>query len=765
MAYLFDGGFRGALYSIKETGKKLANGAKVVVEDFISGFNGHGWKLWKNKDSWRLEIDEILVRKSLTVFEQIISQITSIKGSYAITQGHAKIKSVSIKDAEINKLISPIDFNSNFIYEGTGECLVKDRGIVIFTGEPETIHSFIYPTIMKSMTINISGLSQNMKNKYTYIDDKFNIREIELLKDGEYTLPASYSKENIMSGFILYSGINGIIKIEQRKTENILETVRCYSLEIEDETNSLLEHDFIRCQKGNKFYHVKIGSIFQYYINIPITEFLYDEEGYVINPPEIGDEIVQFGNESFDDKYKDRHSAIYMHVDNGEPCIDLMTDIYTKDWSNVITTRMGGNLPGTNGDRGLYCVNGKIMSVDETGEIVYVLNPDGSASFARGKLYWDKNGEPVFSGELSVGKKDGRRVEISPYDYDIKITNDNNEPIISFEGKSYDSIKNIFVSEKPSIQLDKSDIELLYGSKGVFYINKNINMLNSPLFHTNDNFTMSFFFEKLVVLFINRNKENYIDIKIILNEYNDENLENHISSTEVFSETYKTDSSTSLSGAVNRKINSNRYYTLYLKITGYISGTEFNESFIQLDINGCTIDFKNFGYKSKFFANGLMLGTSENSHFSVFNKKNSYGAENILFEMKNSLGGVKFSEGELSYKRNYYMNQESVYCLVPRILGSAIVTMNSSSIFTSYETKVQGFTFNFIKEGTNIFFKYSSSDINFKYSQMTLRINGIEMSPIVYAQYEPKEQGIQLYLKDINGNIVTGRFYIEILYI
>ena len=58
---------------------------------------------------------------------------------------------------------------------------------------------------------------------------------------------------------------------------------------------------------------------------------------------------------------------------------------------------MGGDLPGTNGAKGLYCVNGKLLFADEVGETVSVINPDGSASFARGKLSWTKDGSPKFS--------------------------------------------------------------------------------------------------------------------------------------------------------------------------------------------------------------------------------------------------------------------------------------------------------------------------------------------------------------------------------
>ena len=77
-----------------------------------------------------------------------------------------------------------------------------------------------------------------------------------------------------------------------------------------------------------------------------------------------------------------------------------MTNMYSKDWSNAIKVRIGGNLPGTDGDRGFYSVNGKIISVDENYDIVYEINPDGSGYFARGKFSWTKDGSPSFSGTV-----------------------------------------------------------------------------------------------------------------------------------------------------------------------------------------------------------------------------------------------------------------------------------------------------------------------------------------------------------------------------
>lgn len=276
MAILSNGKFYGFLCSVKETGQKLANGAKEYVEDFVSGFVGHGWKIWEYvKGKWMLEIDAIRVRGQFTVFELLVSKIRAIIGAQAITQGCGKIKTV------------------------------------------------------------------------------------ELSEDGT-----------------------------------------AYLITLEDKDMSFVEHDFIRCQEfiGDKRkYHVEIESVVDGIIRIPITEFTSetDEDGKTVitNPPLPGDDIVQFGNSSYAAAYVGRHSAIYMHADeSGQPAIDVLDGIYSKNWSDCLKVRMGGDIPGTDGLKGFYCVNGIIKGIDNDGSILYQFNPDGSGFIGKGSIRWDAAG-------------------------------------------------------------------------------------------------------------------------------------------------------------------------------------------------------------------------------------------------------------------------------------------------------------------------------------------------------------------------------------
>lgn len=276
MAILSTAKIVGMLASAKKTGRQVMNAAGEwvveVVEDFMSGFAGYGWKIREYvKGKWMLEIDSIRVREQFIVFEMLVSKMRAIIGSLGISQACGKIATVTLSE------------------------------------------------------------------------------------DG---------------------------------TE--------YLITLEDETMSFVAHDFMRCQTytGTKqtFYHVEISSVVNDVIHVPVSEFDKDAEGIVTNPPEPGNDIVQFGNSV----NKNRQSAIYIHADeSGQPAIDIMFNIDSKDWTGKVKTRLGGDIPGGDGARGFYCENGMIKGTDASGHTVYCIHPDGSAEFGDGsaKFNADKSGK------------------------------------------------------------------------------------------------------------------------------------------------------------------------------------------------------------------------------------------------------------------------------------------------------------------------------------------------------------------------------------
>lgn len=575
MAILSNGKFSGFLCSIRDTGKKLKDGAAIMVEDFLSGFNGYGWKLWKKSNLWRLEIDELLVRKSFTTFEHIISQITSIRGGQTISQGHAKIKAVTTIEADVYR-------------ENDGEEIITQE--------------------------------------------------------------------------------------------------QCYRLEIDDESNSIVEYDFVQCLKGNRQYLVQVGSVFQYYINIPITEFDSDAEtGEVLNAPQAGDEIVQFGNASHQDKYKNRHSALYLHIDEDEPAIDLMTNMYSKDWSNAIKVRIGGNLPGTDGDRGFYSVNGKIISVDENNDIVYEINPDGSGYFARGKFSWTKDGSPKFSGtillqidknnvwevteagENIIGNKDGKRIVISPVSQDIKVFDDSNNNVLSIEGSNRNDISDFFGGTPPTITI--KNIPFSFAATVT-----RAEMTVTEGFYTSTLMNLSVEFNYNYSQYSESSASGNISGTLYLDNFSDSSYSNYQNSSVIAS--FNVDvTGTGTFVVRNTTTIEKGYHTLRFLILKDRSVTSFS-------ISSLNVEFVIDSYLASLFANGIVLGSSTNNLFYAINKQPNplLNIKNLFFGVMNDFSGLKIDTS------GSYSKIKGHWGLLPSLIAYGVVWGGNTPTYKAIKT-------------------------------------------------------------------------------
>lgn len=693
MGYFSDGFFTGMLASVRETGRRFKNGAKELVEDFISGFNGHGWKLWKRGDSWRLELDELLVRKSFQVFELIINQITAIKGSQAITQGHAKIKEVTIvESADVYKEVAT---DPNFYYNSnkwrnpyqTGDIpeVVATTDTISTTGAVTEAQAWVVGkgTVIPAKTVQVTVKSTVAMMRYTYSDSVGVNRIIEITESGTYDLPESTGKL-ADNGFFFDTGFDGEIKQTLLPIETTEEIVQepCYRIQIDDELNSIVEYDLIRCQKGDKFYYVQVGSVFQYYINIPTSEFEANEEGVVLNAPASGDEIVQFGNASHQDKYANRHSAIYLHVDEDEPAIDLMTDVYSKDWSegNILKTRLGGNLPGTDGDRGFYCVNGKLLFVDENGDTVSVINTDGSASFARGQISWTKDGNPYFRGYIMSGDSKGQRIEIRPDTASIEVYDKNSKLVNSIEGNKYQSVGDFF-NEGDGGYTIKTSVKRTESTPTGGTINQGYawTLLTAPEpgFQVDDRTTVLTLIAHLTIRFSNFSQgTGYVEARFRIQRKSD-GLYNTL-----VTEKYNINSSITLSPLqVAVILPANDYYipeiVFYYNLTA--NASQVVSASISAEIEQA--NFRIVQYKSSFFSRGLGFGDrAENSLMMWYEDKGEYDGD-IHFEIQQPRSGFRIDEESISLmSSNTYMISSSQlipYALIPHLLIHAEVYISS----------------------------------------------------------------------------------------
>lgn len=196
------------------------------------------------------------------------------------------------------------------------------------------------------------------------------------------------SKIRAIKGALGITQASGKIKSTREDEEN-------YYLEIEDEM-SFCENDIIKMQEfsgGQRNYWVIISGINGKELIIPKSEF----EGS--STPQIGDEVVQFGNTTD----KKRQSAIYLHADeNGQPAIDILFGIHSKTFDGCTKIRIGGDIPGTKGLKGFYCENGMLKGLNEAGELMYCLYPDGTAYLGVGAAIFrpDKSGH-IAGGAIS----------------------------------------------------------------------------------------------------------------------------------------------------------------------------------------------------------------------------------------------------------------------------------------------------------------------------------------------------------------------------
>ena len=127
MAILSTAKIVGMLASAKKTGRQVMNAAgewvAEVVEDFMSGFAGYGWKIWEYvKGKWMLEIDSIRVREQFIVFEMLVSKMRAIIGSLGISQACGKIAAVTLSEDDTEYLITLEDETMSFVAHDFMRC-------------------------------------------------------------------------------------------------------------------------------------------------------------------------------------------------------------------------------------------------------------------------------------------------------------------------------------------------------------------------------------------------------------------------------------------------------------------------------------------------------------------------------------------------------------------------------------------------------------------------------------------------------------------
>ena len=75
----------------------------IQSNDYLSGFSGSGFKIWKDiNGQWCGEIDELTVRGTMNVYEMVINKIRSVGGQILVSKANAKIKNVTTNAEDPN---------------------------------------------------------------------------------------------------------------------------------------------------------------------------------------------------------------------------------------------------------------------------------------------------------------------------------------------------------------------------------------------------------------------------------------------------------------------------------------------------------------------------------------------------------------------------------------------------------------------------------------------------------------------------------------
>ena len=216
--------------------------------------------------------------------------------------------------------------------------------------------------------------------------------------------------------------ICGALGISQAcgKVEAVRESDTYYYLDLEGDAvhgyGGFTANDYIRCQRwtedGVKGYWVEIRSVQNdgktlailksefvghYISTLNGSEAVRDGEQMVMEVPDEGDELVQYGNR----RYTNRQTAIYIHAnEDKEPAMDILFDINSKSFDGCLKVRLGGGLP--DGGVGLYCENGHIVAKTTEGSVIYEFKPTGYVNLGNGQLVYDPATDTLTLGEKVV---------------------------------------------------------------------------------------------------------------------------------------------------------------------------------------------------------------------------------------------------------------------------------------------------------------------------------------------------------------------------
>lgn len=310
---------------------------------FTTGFDGEGWAIQPTTPTNHgasgtyLEVDNLRVRNTMSVYELVIERVRAICGSLGISQACGKVDKVTHDATNYYLTLEGDDTHGygGFQPNDIIRCQRWTQNGV--KGYWVKINEVNGPTLTIDRQQFDATIAQQGNN---YPADQVNTNQkTQLQTPGGNTLASSTQQQTITS-------LNGKPLI--LTTYTILTT-------------------------GQQAAAASLSPMIA---------------------PAAGDEIIQYGNTTD----TTRQSAVFIHADEtGRPAIDILQGINTTSFAGCITVRLGAGLPtSANTDTptdavGLYTKNGHIISINNNKQTAYEFRPDGTFTLAAGAITYDNN--------------------------------------------------------------------------------------------------------------------------------------------------------------------------------------------------------------------------------------------------------------------------------------------------------------------------------------------------------------------------------------
>lgn len=473
--------------------------------------------------------------------------------------------------------------------------------------------------------------------------------------------------------------------------ENTPPIYRCF-FTVDDGSKAIINQfapgDFAQCRQfnikegvyegvSNRYYWRYVVSVGENFIDLSVDDC---DEGSDI--PQAGDKIIQLGNCAD----PARQNAILLSAyGNTAPTTQMFQGIDSYSLEGKAVKEEGFDSVNQQFYSNTYGRN-YIGARDGSSYMKYTpengMEVDGaSVKVHTGGKVWEVNRQC----QNIVGNPEGRRLVLDGISADLKVYDDNNKVVNIFEGDSYKSVDDLYVGNLPSVTVvDKKPLLTVLGKDSVIVSDEKIvNIFKEDYFYADSLMDMDFNFS-----FVSQNYTGTTGAASCVTGY-----ELHLLAyTDIYSSPVsdrvirhdkRTESGTATIYYTEQRvtINPGLFYRIIFRLYASLTPNGVS-SMSEVGIIDISISFSKSGYMSRFFANGLALGTSTNNIFAVFNKHSAYRGNYIEAEIHNEEVGLKISTQKLLAKQNPFGFQNEIpWGMVPRMVACGRARCTSTSAY------------------------------------------------------------------------------------